>query len=29
MKPFLLALTSIGIAFSTLMAGQGGDLNYG
>jgi 4-hydroxy-2-oxoheptanedioate aldolase len=28
MKPFLLALTSVGLAFSTLVSGQGGDLNY-
>ena len=29
MKPFLLALTFVGLAFSTLVSGQGGDMNYG
>jgi hypothetical protein len=29
MKPFLLALTFVGLAFSTLVSGQGGDRDYG
>ena len=29
MKPFLLALTSVGLVCSTLVSGQGGDPGYG
>ena len=29
MKRFLLALTFVGLAFSTLVSGQGGDPHYG